>query len=62
VAGPVIQATGKSTFEDGLRSGGSGSDFLNDHLMSAPNRLPVDFQTFFGYFHVFQGYDHVVLI
>jgi hypothetical protein len=26
VAGPVIQATGKSTFEDGLRSGGSGSD------------------------------------
>jgi hypothetical protein len=27
VAGPVIQATGKSTFEDGLRSGGSGSDF-----------------------------------
>jgi hypothetical protein len=27
VAGPVIQATGKSTFEDGLRSGGSGLDF-----------------------------------
>jgi hypothetical protein len=26
MAGPVIQATGKSTFEDGLRSGGSGSD------------------------------------
>jgi hypothetical protein len=23
----VIQATGKSTFEDGLRSGGSASDF-----------------------------------
>jgi hypothetical protein len=27
VAGPVIQATGKSTFEDGLRLGGFGSDF-----------------------------------
>jgi hypothetical protein len=27
VAGPVIQATGKSTFEDGLRLGGSSSDF-----------------------------------
>jgi hypothetical protein len=27
VAGPVIQATVKSTFEDGVRSGGSGSDF-----------------------------------
>jgi hypothetical protein len=26
-AGPVIQATGKSTFEDDLRSGGSSSDF-----------------------------------
>jgi hypothetical protein len=26
LAGPVILATGKSTFEDGLRSGGSGSD------------------------------------
>jgi hypothetical protein len=28
VAGSVIQATGKSTFEDGLRSGGYGSDFI----------------------------------
>jgi hypothetical protein len=27
VAGPVIQATGNSTFEDGLRSGASGWDF-----------------------------------
>jgi hypothetical protein len=26
VAGPVIQATGKSTLEDGVRSGGAGSD------------------------------------
>jgi hypothetical protein len=36
VAGPVIQATGKSTFEDGLRSGGSGSDLKHYHKMSAP--------------------------
>jgi hypothetical protein len=34
VAGPVIQATGKSTFEDGLRAGGSCSDFQNS---SAPH-------------------------
>jgi hypothetical protein len=41
VAGPVIQATGKSTFEDGLRSGGSGSDFKRSFNVRA--RLPIGY-------------------
>jgi hypothetical protein len=41
VAGPAIQATGKSIFEDSLRAGGSGSDFTCS--LKVRTKLPVGY-------------------